>query len=193
MTEKRWSCSYHYPIIREAAESSIIIIMKQWSYSCKIEVFFSLCKNVISHIWRHYTQISFFHFCKWQPLNAIVDTWQDYFYYIKRKKRIKMNLLKGVICPFFSLIKAQMGSFKPKHWDLTSYLNKLIWSGVLLEVLKPLFCIQKSQEKFWLLGGQLQGSISFHHFPFYHLAVLDSLGVFYVSMACSTVWEEIYR
>lgn len=44
-----------------------------------------------------------------------------------------------------------------------------------LEVQKPLFCIQKSREKFWLLGSQLQGSTSFHHFPFYHLAILDSL------------------
>lgn len=95
-----------YPIIREAVEFSIIIIMKQWSYSCKIKVLFSVCKNAISHIWRHYTQISFFHFCKWQPLNAIVATWQDYFYYIKRKKGIKMNLFKGVICHFFPLIKA---------------------------------------------------------------------------------------
>ena len=142
MTEKRWSSSYHYSIIREAAEFSIIIVMKQWSYSCKIKVFFFICKNAISHIWRHYTQISFFHFCKWQPLNAIVATWQDYFYCIKRKKRIKMNLFKGVICHFFPPLSRHIqDSFKSKHWDLTSYLNKLMWSGVLWEVLKPLFCI----------------------------------------------------
>lgn len=92
---------YRYPIIREAAEFSIIIIMKQWSYSCKIKVFFFICKNAISHIWRPYTQILFLHFCEWQPLNAIVATWQDYFYYIKGKKGIKMNLFKGVICQIF--------------------------------------------------------------------------------------------
>lgn len=40
---------------------------------------------------------------------------------------------------------------------------------------RNLFCTQKSQKKFWLLGSQLHGFISFHHICFYHLVVLESL------------------
>lgn len=48
-------------------------------------------------------------------------------------------------------------------------------SGVLWEVLKPLFCIQKSQEKFGFQVVSSKFPFLFIIFPFYHLAVLDSL------------------
>lgn len=160
---------------KRAAEFSIMIIMKRWSHSCKIKVFSSYVKNAISHIPRHYAQISFFHFCKWQPLNAIIATWQDYFYYIKRKKRIKMILFQGVICHSFSSYQGtdrRVSNLNTEIWPhiWISYWDLGSWRSTKISLL-----YLKILEEFLVLEGQLKNFISFHHFSFYHLEVFDSL------------------
>lgn len=88
---------------------------------------------------------------------------RDIFITSKGRKGLKWVYSEVRFVNFF-LSRTVWDSFKPKHHDLTSHLNKLMWSSVLSKVVKPIFYMQKSQEEFMLLYGQLQGAISFSSF-----------------------------
>lgn len=116
---------------------------------------------------------------------------RDIFITSKGRKGLKWVYSEVWFVNFF-LSRTVWDSFKPERYELTSYLNKLMWSSVLRKVVKPIFYMQKSQEEFMLLYGQLQGAISFSSFLLLSYCSSWQLRGFSSSIWCMSNYIETF-